>query len=94
MQAITAKLHCEITYVPFKDADTTAQEGHKDGAMSSAQAEQKLGGSFSKITDDDKGILTVTLTGCKNLEVSLLHSAHSFQGVTAHLDEAKKVLSC
>ena len=58
--------------MPFKDTDTIGQEADKDGAMSSSQAEKKLGGSFSKITDDDKGILTVTLTGCKNLEVRIM----------------------
>ena len=57
-------------YVPFKDSEGGGEGEHKDGAMSPAKAEKKLGGSFNQITDDDKGILTVTLTGCKNLEAS------------------------
>lgn len=58
-----------MTYVPFRDTEDPADTEQKDGSMDPAQAEKKIGGSFNKITDEDKGILTVTLTGCKNLEV-------------------------
>lgn len=75
LQAITAKLHAEVTYIPFKDADEAAEADQRDGSMAPAQAEKKLGGSFNRITDEDKGILTVTLTGCKNLEVRQLNPA-------------------
>lgn len=43
--------------------------------MSTFTAKKKLGGSFSQITDDDKGILTVTVTGAKNLEVGCFAEA-------------------
>jgi len=69
MQSIIAQLQCEVTYIPFQHTDADPTAGADAGSNEAGTDAPKMGGTFSSITDQDKGILTVTLTGCRNLEV-------------------------
>ena len=70
-----ATFYGEAVYIPFKGAGNEQPGGpdaHRDG--SEARPRTPAGSASrmalsTKVTDKDKGILTVTLTGCSNLEV-------------------------
>jgi len=67
-KSIIAQLQCEVTYIPFQHTDADPTAGGGAGSNEAGTDAPKMGGTFSSITDQDKGILTVTLTGCRNLE--------------------------
>lgn len=93
-------LHCEVIYVPFKGArvhssaqkaedDSEDYESHDKNEASKAKASLK---SLTQITDDDKGILTVTLTGCSNLQVTkcLRNSSYDLTYCSSKLLKARR----
>lgn len=78
---MVGKMHFEVIYVPFEgvrthsaskktDDDDEDYEDHNSNAASKARNAVR---NLNQITDEDKGILTVTLTGCMNLQVPSLH---------------------
>jgi hypothetical protein len=75
-KAKVATLLAEVTYVPFNAAgedeiDGGATEKQADGAEASHGAtgkQMRRSAGLSHITEKDKGILTVTLGGCTNLQ--------------------------
>lgn len=76
MQAHIGTLFCEVMYVPFKDAtkgplSSDPVDAKRDGTQDSQPTAQQLAvaHTFSHVTDDDKGILTISLQGCSNLQV-------------------------
>ena len=79
MQAKVASLHFDALYIPFKDSRKGAMsndpsDNQRDGATDEESAPKSIpaAATFSKVTDDDKGILTVSLKGCSNLQASPL----------------------
>lgn len=68
----------EMRYTPFKAAGKAAA----DNTPGAQKSNMTLGLSKKNLTSDHKGVLTVTLIRCIDLEVSLLLARHYIMVVT------------
>lgn len=77
LQANVGRLYCDFIYIPFKDSQSDVKTDDPEDEIKATEANAKdphmkaVTNAFSKITDEDKGILTLTLKGCSNLQVSI-----------------------
>ena len=72
-------MHLEAIFVPFKGAKVHSaakrpdDDDYEDHQNNQAFKTQQAVKNLTKISDEDKGILTINLTGCTNLQVYVLH---------------------